>query len=178
VRLVAPIMSFTAEEIWSFLPKVAGRPESVHVAYFPEADEITGQPVEPAQAQALRADFDTLLSVRDTALKALEAARQEKTIGVALEAVVTFHAPPGLAAVLERYRSDLRFLLLVSGVEVKSNPAGNGDAPLRVIVNKAPGAKCERCWNYSVQVGTNERYPAVCERCLQALEEIERALPV
>jgi len=177
VRLVAPIMSFTAEEIWSFLPKVAGRPDTVHVAYFPEMEQITGQPVEASQAQALRADFDTLLSVRDTALKLLEAARQEKKIGVALEAVVTIHAPASLAPVLERYRSDLRFLLLVSGVEVKSTPAGNGDAPLRVIVDKAPGAKCERCWNYSVQVGASERYPTVCERCLQALEEIERALP-
>ena len=177
VRLVAPIMSFTAEEIWSFLPRVTGRPDSVHVAYFPEMEQITGQPVDASKVQTLRADFETLMSVRDTALKALEAARQEKRIGVALEAIITLQAPPDLAAVLERYRSDLRFLLLVSGVEVKSTPTGNGTAPLHVIVDKAPGAKCERCWNYSVQVGASERYPTVCERCLQALEEIERALP-
>ena len=177
VRLVAPIMSFTAEEIWSFLPRVTGRPDSVHVAYFPEMEQITGQPVDASKVQTLRADFETLMSVRDTALKALEAARQEKRIGVALEAIITLQAPPDLAAVLERYRSDLRFLLLVSGVEVKSTPTGNGAAPLHVIVDKAPGAKCERCWNYSVQVGASERYPTVCERCLQALEEIERALP-
>ncbi|MBZ5523695.1 MAG: isoleucine--tRNA ligase, partial [Acidobacteriia bacterium] len=177
VRLVAPIMSFTAEEIWSFLPRVTGRPDSVHVAYFPEMEQITGQPVDASKVQTLRADFETLMSVRDTALKALEAARQEKRIGVALEAIITLQAPPDLVPVLERYRSDLRFLLLVSGVEVKSTPTGNGTAPLHVIVDKAPGAKCERCWNYSVQVGASERYPTVCERCLQALEEIERALP-
>jgi isoleucyl-tRNA synthetase len=177
VRLVAPIMSFTAEEIWSFLPRVAGRPESVHMAYFPEMELITGQPVEASHAQALRDDFEALMSVRDTTLKLLETARQEKRIGVALEAVVTIDAPADLATVLERYRSDLRFLLLVSGVEVKSARAGNGAGPVHVVVEKAPGAKCERCWNYSVQVGASARYPTVCERCLLALEEIERALP-
>ncbi|HWZ45273.1 MAG TPA: isoleucine--tRNA ligase [Candidatus Saccharimonadales bacterium] len=177
VRLVAPIMSFTAEEIWSFLPKVVGRPSSVHVAYFPEVEEITGQAVEESQAQALRADFESLISVRDATLKLLEAARQEKRIGVALEAVVTIHAPADLALVLDRHRNDLRFLLLVSGVEVKSAATGNGAGPLHVVVDKAPGTKCERCWNYSVHVGAGERYPTVCERCLQALDEIERALP-
>jgi isoleucyl-tRNA synthetase len=177
VRLVAPLMSFTAEEIWSFLPKVAGRPESVHVAYFPEKEDITGQRVDDAQAEALLHDFNLLMSVRDTALKLLEVARQEKLIGSALEAVVTIQAPTDLAPVVERYSNDLRFLLIVSGIVVKPSPAGNGSAPLHVVVDKAPGAKCERCWNYSVHVGGSARYPTVCERCLQALEEIERALP-
>jgi len=77
---------------------------------------------------------------------------------------------------LERYRDDLRFLLIVSGLEVKRGPGGNGNAPLRVLVEKAPGQKCERCWNYSTHVGESERYPTVCERCLAALEEIEGEL--
>jgi isoleucyl-tRNA synthetase len=70
----------------------------------------------------------------------------------------------------------LRFLLIVSGVEIIPS-TGNGNAPLGVIAVKAPGGKCERCWFYSTHVGESERYPTVCERCLKALEEIESKLP-
>ena len=177
VRLVAPIMSFTADEIWSALPKVAGRPESVHLAYFPKAEEIAGGSIDPAAAQTLQADFEALLAVRDEALKALEIARQEKLIGRSEEAVVTVHAPASLYSVVDRYRNDLRFLLIVSGVDVQHASSGNGNTPLHVEVSKAPGGKCERCWNQSVHVGESERYPTVCERCLAALEEIEQEQP-
>ena len=170
VRLVAPVMSFTADEIWSFLPKVSDRPESVHLAYFPKGEDVLGGTCDAASARALTADFDALLAVRDEALKALEIARQEKLIGRSEEAVITVHAPPSLHKIVERYRDDLRFLLIVSGVSVEP---GNGNAALRVEVNKAPGAKCERCWNYSTQVGASERYRTVCERCLAALQELE-----
>jgi len=176
VRLVAPIMSFTADEIWSFLPPVSGRAESVHLAHFPRAEDITGVVADPAGADAIWKDFQTLMKVRDAALKSLELARQEKTIGSALEAVVTVSAPDELVPLLQRYRNDLRFLLIVSGVEVKPGPGGNGSTPLHVLVEKAPGQKCERCWNYSTRVGENERYPTVCERCNAALAEIEKEL--
>ena len=112
------------------------------------------------------------MNVREVALKLLEIARQEKQIGSALEAVVTVVAPEDLAKLLDRYRDDLRYLLIVSGVEIKHAPGGNGTAPLHVQVSKAPGLKCERCWNYSTQVGKSERYPTVCERCLAALDVI------
>ncbi|MGZ4828929.1 MAG: isoleucine--tRNA ligase [Candidatus Angelobacter sp.] len=176
VRLVAPIMSFTADEIWSFLPKVSGRQESVHLAHFPKAEDITGPVGDPTGAEAVWKDFETLMKVRDAALKALEVARQEKTIGSALEAIVTVAAPNELVPLLQRYRNDLRFLLIVSGVEVKPGSGGNGSAPLHVLVEKAPGQKCDRCWNYSTHVGENERYPTVCERCSAALKEIESQL--
>ncbi len=176
VRLLAPIMSFTADEVWVSLPKVSGRPESVHLAHFPRAEDITGPIADATRATALWKDFETLMGVRDVALKALEIARQEKHIGSSLEAVVTVVAPADLVPLLDRYRDDLRFLLIVSGLEVKSGPGGNGNAPLRVFVEKAPGQKCERCWNYSIHVGESERYPTVCERCLTALEEIESEL--
>jgi isoleucyl-tRNA synthetase len=174
VRLVAPIMSFTADEVWASLPKISGRPESVHLAYFPKAEEITGPIADAAGANALWKDFDALMKVRDAALKALEIARQEKRIGSALEAAVMVTAPEELAPLLQRYRNDLRFLLIVSDVEIKRGSGGNGNAPLYVQIEKAPGQKCERCWNYSVHVGRNERYPTVCERCSASLEEIER----
>jgi isoleucyl-tRNA synthetase len=86
-------------------------------------------------------------------------------------------APENLYHLLDRYRDDLRYLWIVSGVEVKNTLEGNGNTPLRVEVSKAPGKKCERCWNYSVQVGASPRYPALCERCVAAVEEIERELP-
>ncbi|HEY2390993.1 MAG TPA: isoleucine--tRNA ligase [Candidatus Angelobacter sp.] len=177
VRLLAPLMSFTADEIWESLPKVSGRSESVHMAYFPKAEEITGK-IAKADTKAIRADFEILFSVRDEALKALEIARQEKVIGRSEDATITIHVPESTQKLLERYREDLRFLLIVSGVEVVPSTAGNGNAPLRVTAIKAPGGKCERCWFYSIHVGENERYPTVCERCSKALEEIESVLPV
>ncbi|HEY6970390.1 MAG TPA: isoleucine--tRNA ligase [Candidatus Angelobacter sp.] len=174
VRLLAPMMTFTADEVWSYLPKVQGRPESVHLAYFPEASDITGTAPQELFAQTLRADFDSLMKVREEALKPLEEARQQKLIGSSLEAAVTIHAPESLYRLLERYRDDMRYLLIVSGVQIVPAAGGNGNVPLRVEVNKAPGRKCERCWNYSVHVGEDARYPSVCERCLGALKEIEQ----
>ena len=177
VRLVAPILTFTADEVWSHLPELSGRPESVHLAYFYEAADIRGGECDPAHAQGVRADFDALMAVRGEALKALEVARKEKMIGSGLEAVVTLRAPDHLFRLLDRYRDELRYLLIVSGTEVKSAPAGNGNAALHVEVSKAPGKKCERCWNYSLEVGKSQRYPTMCERCLAVLEELERELP-
>ena len=175
VRLLAPLMSFTADEIWGALPKLSDRSESVHMAYFPKAEEITGK-IGNVDTKAIRADFDILFSVRDEALKALEIARQEKIIGRSEDAIITIHAPATTLKLLERYRDDLRFLLIVSGVEIIPS-TGNGNAPLGVIAVKAPGGKCERCWFYSTHVGESERYPTACERCLKALEEIESKLP-
>ncbi len=177
VRLVAPIMSFTSEEVWEFLPKVDGRRESVHLAHFSNGDDITGGTADQERSELLRKDFDSLMAVRDQVLQSLETARNTKLIGSSLEAVVMIHAPESLFEVLARYRQDLRFLLIVSGLEVQPLPTGNGNAPLRVEISRAPGSKCERCWNYSTQVGTSERYPTVCERCLAALAEIEQEQP-
>ncbi|HET7872556.1 MAG TPA: class I tRNA ligase family protein, partial [Terriglobales bacterium] len=174
VRLAAPIMTFTAEEVWSYLAKLSARPESVHLAYFPQAADITGEPAEFVEPKGLRSDFDALLAVRAEVLKALEVARKEKLIGSGLEAVVTIHAPENTFKLLERYQSGLRFLFIVSAVQVKRAGEGNGAAPLRVEVSKAPGQKCARCWNYSTEVGKSERYPTVCERCLATLEEMEQ----
>src|SRR5436305_4747581 len=111
---------------------------------------------------------------REEVLKPLEVARRAKLIGSALDALVTIHAPENAYKILDRHRDDMRFLLIASGVEVKRTSDGNGNTALHVEVARAPGAKCERCWNYSLEVGKNERYPTVCERCLAALSEIEK----
>ncbi len=168
VRLIAPLMSFTADEIWRHLPPVAARPESVHLALFPAVEEITGD----AAATPPSADWETLLAVRSEVLKALEAARNGKQIGGSLEAHVLITAPDPAFSILRRQEADLRALLIVSGVTLEQAQPGNGVAGLIVEVRRAAGSKCERCWNYSTHVGNHPTYPTACERCLAALEEI------
>jgi isoleucyl-tRNA synthetase len=173
VRLLAPVMSFTAEEVWGFLPAVDGRPESVHVTLFPQPEELTGKIPSGFDAGAVESDWATLLTVRNEALKALETARAEKQIGGSLEAQLHMAAPEQLYPVLERHRDQLRYLFIVSDVVLEKSPASNGDTGLMITVNRAPGAKCERCWNYSTHVGEDKTYPTVCERCSAVLAEIE-----
>jgi isoleucyl-tRNA synthetase len=121
----------------------------------------------------MESDWRTLLTVRDEALKALEAARNEKRIGGGLEAQLRLVAPDSIYPVLERYRDELRYLFIVSSVILEKSPASNGGSGLTFEVNKAPGEKCERCWNYSTHVGEDKEYPTVCERCSAVLGEIE-----
>jgi isoleucyl-tRNA synthetase len=169
VRLLAPMMSFTADEVWQYLPRVAGRAESVHLAEFLSGPEITGNISPEADIDRLRNDWQALLAIRSEVLKALEEARNSKLIGGSLEAQISISAPQGLLPVLERRRGDLRYLFIVSNFELQAPPAGDGAAALAVRVTKAPGQKCERCWNYSPHVGENPEYPTICERCTAAL---------
>ncbi|HSA93437.1 MAG TPA: isoleucine--tRNA ligase [Terriglobales bacterium] len=174
VRLLAPVMSFTADEIWQYLPKLENRPQSAHLALFPAAQEITGTDTT-AGFEAFRADWETLLAVRQEVLKALESARNAKTIGSSLEAHVQLSAPESVHPVLERYRDDLRALFITSAVTLVPALAENGSAPLTVEVRRADGHKCDRCWNYSTEVGSSSDYPTLCERCVPPVEESLRS---
>ena len=172
VRLLAPILSFTCEEVWRYLPPVEGRLESVHLTTFPAAGDLLGAndvAVAPDPTQA--DDWKTVLAVRETVLKALEEARNQKLIGGNLQAEVTLTAVDPAFSVLERFKSELRYFFIVSAVEVKKG-SGNGDSPVAVQVGKAPGLKCERCWNFSTRVGEDKDYPTVCERCSAVIKEI------
>jgi isoleucyl-tRNA synthetase len=171
-RLLAPILSFTCEEVWRYLPPVEGRLESVHLTIFPAAGDLLGAN-EVAVAPDLKQseDWKTVLAVRETVLKALEEARNQKLIGGNLQAQVTLTAVDPVFSVLERFKNDLRYFFIVSAVEVKKG-SGNGDSPVVVQVGKAPGLKCERCWNFSTRVGEDKNYPSVCERCSAVLREI------
>jgi isoleucyl-tRNA synthetase len=166
VRLLAPIMSFTAEEVWDYLPK-AGRGHSVHLALFPRVDEIIGDGEKKSGE-----DWTTLRSVRDEVLKALEEARNNKLIGTGLEAQIALSAPDPIYSVLARHADQLRYLFIVSAVALTQSP-GNGTGAVHVEVKKADGAKCDRCWNYSIHVGEDKNYPTVCERCSAVLKELE-----
>jgi isoleucyl-tRNA synthetase len=170
VRLLAPILTFTCEEIWSYLPKTAGREESVHLALFPTEMDITSV----GSSKSNDEDWTVLRVVRDDVLKALEEARNNKLIGTGLEAQVSIAAPDALYSILHRHEAQLRYLLIVSAVNL-TQAAGNGIGSAHVEIKKADGTKCERCWNYSVHVGEDKKYPTVCERCSAVLKEIERA---
>ena len=173
VRLAAPILVFTAEELWKYLPKAAGEPESVHIALFPqEADLQSGIPADKANT------WEMLGKVRGEVLKALETARNEKKlINSGLEAKVLLNADLELKAKLKHYLAVLPALFIVSQVDFIN--AGTGEyrseavPGLEVTVQRADGKKCERCWNFSTHVGENTRYPTICERCSEAIAEIE-----
>jgi isoleucyl-tRNA synthetase len=177
VRLVAPLLCFTADEVWAHLPDPQGREKSVHLAQFvAPADLRAGLP----ETHLKRLDnWPRLIAIRNEVLKALEGARQEKFIGGSLEASVRLAVSGDLAPLLEEYSTLLPGLFIVSRVEITHQPVAGARATelpgLSVEIEKAPGQKCERCWNYSEQVGKDLRYPTVCERCSAALKEIEAA---
>ncbi|HSK63770.1 MAG TPA: class I tRNA ligase family protein, partial [Pyrinomonadaceae bacterium] len=161
-RVLAPILAFTADEIWDFIPRGgnAEKPVSVHLTTFPE----------PIHADAnLIATWSRLFAVREQVLGELEKARTNKVIGSSLEAAVVIQPSDQDAELLEKYASQLRYLFIVSEVEV-----GSKSAETRIQIKRADGSKCERCWNYSTRVGEWDRYPTVCERCAAALKEIEQ----
>ena len=170
VKLTAPILSFTAEEVWQYLPQGKDWPASVHLARFPAPEEVAG--ASNWDDAAFRADWAVMLSVRDAALKALEEERKKETIGRSEEAQVTISAAEQAHQVLERNRKHLRELLKVSSVVLEKATSGNGAAAIHVKVARAQGTKCERCWTYSTHVGEDKQYPTVCERCSQALAEM------
>jgi isoleucyl-tRNA synthetase len=205
VRAIAPILCFTADEVWSYLPAAHLRQASVHVVQFTSPRTLV-QGI-PEAVVARLANWPKLIAVRETVLKALEGPRQEKLIGGPLEAKVRLEvynsgekvSSKGVAdleaflEILEDYRPQLSSLFIVSQVEVAAGVSAaansrpkpgtrirtydNPELGLRVSIEKAAGGKCARCWNYSVHVGEEPRYPEVCERCAEALREIESAIP-
>jgi isoleucyl-tRNA synthetase len=133
VRLLAPVMSFTCDEVWGYLPAVADRPSSVHVAQFPTRADILGGADVPDDGEQL-AEWTALLAVREQVLKALEEARNQKLIGKSLEAQVTLSAADPVYSVLARHRDELRYLFIVSAVTLEQA----GSDPVYLTV-------CERC---------------------------------
>jgi isoleucyl-tRNA synthetase len=161
VRLLAPILSFTCEEVWTHLCQ----PGTVHTALFPEPSELTVGLHEHNRKQA--GNWDRLMEVREEVLKALETARQEKFIGAPLEARVRIAAAGEVLEFLQSYAQDLPGLFIVSQVVLDAGP----DGPLQITVERAAGVKCERCWKYTEDVGLDPQLPAVCGSCSAAIRE-------
>src|SRR5579863_3261017 len=166
-RLLAPIMSFTCDEIWGQLPAAGGRPESVHLDTFWSREQIAGKLFAAEGWEKSNEEWGKLHEVRSVVLKALEEARNNKLIGGNLEAQMRLSAPDPLYGLLDKYKAELRYLFIVSHVGLEP-----GSGELRVEVSKADGLKCERCWNYSTRVGEDAKYPTVCERCAPVLREM------
>jgi isoleucyl-tRNA synthetase len=172
VRLLAPIMSFTAEEVWEHLPTVPTRRESVHLDGFWSRIQVAGKLFTFADWEKLDHEWKQLHAVRDAVLKKLEEERNNKLIGAGLQAQVEITAADPVYSLLRHYSDQLRYLFIVSAVTLKQG-SGNGTGDVRVEVKKADGTKCERCWNYSIHVGEDKNYPTVCERCSAVLKELE-----
>jgi isoleucyl-tRNA synthetase len=169
LRLVAPILSFTADEAWQFMPKMLSRPESVHLALFPNANDVTGEIRDREAALKLREDWDALFAVREQAMRKLEELRNDKTIKANLEAKVTITASGDEYRRLLQYAAKLPAFFVVSQIEVK---LGAPESAVQIEATKADGAKCERCWNFSTHVGEDTKWPTVCERCSANLAAI------
>ncbi|GJL60484.1 MAG: isoleucine--tRNA ligase [Nitrospirales bacterium] len=170
-KLMAPILSFTAEEIWQVIPKSTkerSRPGSVHLADFPESPTVF-------QDSQLHATWAYLFQVRSKVQFALEKSRRDKVIGSSLDATVILLATEPNYTLLKRYLTDLPALFIVSCVKVEAIPtlpeADLVEASLgwAIEIIKAEGAKCDRCWNIRQDVGSHPQHPALCGRCVEAL---------
>src|SRR5438093_1230819 len=161
VRLMAPVLSFTAEDVWRFMPG-AGRPDSVLLAGL-------APPPVAWRAPDVAARFERLLTVRGAVTKAIEEARQAGLVKQSSEARVALGAPSadGLGTLLAERAADLPSLFLVAEVAL-GGADGAPESPLvpglRVRVERAPGEKCPRCWNLRA-LGQDPRHPDLCERC-------------
>jgi len=161
VRLVAPILTFTADEVWEYLPPVAGREASVHLARFPKPEEIFSE--SPA---ALVEEWQELFAVRDEAMRVLEEDRQAKRIGKGLEAQLRIEAAGPRFALLKRNQIGLKEFLNVSVVEVVEGKES------KITASPAPGTKCARCWNFMPDTADYGIWTNVCGRCRSALTEM------
>jgi isoleucyl-tRNA synthetase len=170
-RLMAPILSFTSDELWRFLP--GKREESVHVAVFPSAAELAR-----FQDADLVNRWKQLADVREQVLAEIEPLRKNKQIGSSLQAKVVLSAAPAELALLERYLRELPMLFIVSDVELRAAPTdveANSEARPRVTIERAGGVKCERCWRYVAAVSSDPQWAGLCSRCQDALSRGDQA---
>ncbi|MEE8328566.1 MAG: isoleucine--tRNA ligase [Thermodesulfovibrionia bacterium] len=191
-KMMAPILSFTAEEIWNFIP--GKKEESVFLAGFPEVEA-------EFRDKELEKKWESLLAIRDEVNKALEIKRKERFIGTSLEAKVSLYGNKANYKILEDYKTFISTLFIVSSAEVFYAPADlsadrqacltgrqarlgekNIKIPdesykssvidgLAIMIEKADGEKCSRCWNWSITTGKHEEYPELCERCRGVLRD-------
>ena len=160
-RLVAPILSFTADEVWEYLPASASREASVHLALFPKPEDVFSE--DPTQ---LLEEWKQIFAVRDEALRVLEEARQAKVIGKGLEAELEIAASGNQLALLQRHAAGLKEIINVSAVSVVAGPE------FKVTALPASGHKCARCWNFMPEVADYGVWKNVCTRCHGALKEM------
>jgi isoleucyl-tRNA synthetase len=180
-RLMAPILSFTADELWRFLPGkrgstgsprpelVEGREESVHIAVFPTVEQL-----EAFADPELVDRWKRLLDLREEVVAKIEPLRKNKQIGSSLQAKVVVSATNAELALFEQYAKQLPMLFIVSDVELRPVPEdveAHAEARPRVTIERAEGVKCERCWRIVPTVSSEPAFAGLCDRCQDAIAE-------
>ena len=171
VRLMAPVIPFTADEVWRYLPRNK-RPISVHADLFIP-------PREEYKDSSLIKRWEVLLNVRKEVTKALELARKDKIIGHSLDATVSVALPKDLLRGLKDYQDELRSICIVSAIELMEEGKIEGDYESQeypgLVVKVVPSSfpKCERCWIHHPTVGRDREHPSICSRCVRVIREVE-----
>ena len=166
VRLLAPLLSFTTEEVWGYLCKPAGSPDSVHLALLPDPSELT-QGITNLERERL-VHWDNLMLVRDQVLKAHRGGSRRKAHWqiTGSESGVDGRFRYSILCSVNT-RADLPALFIVSQVQLEQG-IDNG---VSVEIQRAEGAKCERCWKYTLDVGSDPEFPTVCASCSEAIRQ-------
>jgi isoleucyl-tRNA synthetase len=169
-RLMAPILSFTAEEIWSYMPAGGVTEKSVHQSLFPDASELN------LEDDVIR-KWEMLVVLKGEVSKALEHCRREKVIGHSLDAVVQLVLPKNIRTLLNNDFEELKFIFIVSKVEVVDsldNESGVTKSDVlegvQVLPKPMGGQKCERCWNYFLEIVEGTEHTSICPRCIKNLQ--------
>ncbi len=171
VRIMAPVLPFTAEEIWKLMPEIKEKESSVHLSFLPKVNESW-------KAEKLAQKWETIIKVRGEVTKALEEARAKKKIGHSLDAVVTISVNEELYEDLYPYEEDLKTIFIISGASlVKEEKFDNAYEStdiegLAIVVESANSDKCERCWIHDPSVGLNPERPTICSRCEKVLGKL------
>ncbi len=169
-QLMAPILSFTAEEVWSYLPEGGAEEPSVHMSSFPDVPKV-------GFSEALEGKWEQITRLRWEVSKALELKRKEKVIGHSLDARVRLCLPAEMRSLLEPMADQLRYVFIVSLVELVDSLEEDEDVftaedlpGVKIAVTPAPGKKCERCWNYFAEAPSSRESSSLCPRCVVHLE--------
>jgi isoleucyl-tRNA synthetase len=173
VRVMAPVMPFTAEEVWGYM-RAGEMPSSVHEADWPGSDDLRGW-----SDPGLDGSWEKILVLRDKVLKVLETQREAGRIGGSQEAaVILYSEDAGWDSFMREKAGLFPMLFKVSSTLVADAPEQDMDdvpgLPLKVAVNRAPGNKCQRCWNWRETVGEKEDHPDLCQRCYELISERSR----
>ncbi|MFQ5450090.1 MAG: isoleucine--tRNA ligase [Nitrospinaceae bacterium] len=169
-RLMAPILSFTAEEVWSYMPSAGGPEKSVHLTALPDGSEFD-------LPEDLVRKWETLVELKGEVSKALEICRKEKVIGHSLDAEVRLVLPGKIRSVLQDDFAELKFIFIVSRADVVGGLDGadrvyNSEVleGVKIFAQPMSGRKCERCWNYFVESMERTEHTAICPRCVENLQ--------
>lgn len=168
VKMIAPVLSYTAEEIWKYMPHL--KTENTESVFLNDMNSKADINIENKFIE----NWDKIHKIRDEIKKVLEIQRKDKIIGSSLEAEVTIYAKEKPYKFINDYKEDLQSVLIVSGVKVEKEGKGDyvleGIEGLSISINHSKYGKCERCWTYSESVGKDKERPTICKRCIKVLE--------